>query len=113
MKKLIGIPAFLFFVGLSSATYAQSKVDKAADKVEESAKTAGHEIKKGAKKTAHKTAEIASKGKAKVTDEVYKDKVGPNGQTVYIDNHSQYYWIDKKGHRHYVKETQLKDKDEK
>jgi len=112
MKKLIGIPVFLFFVGLSSATYAQSTVNKAEDKVENGAKTAGHEIKKGAKKVSHKTAEVAAKGKAKVTDEVYKEKVGPNGETVYIDNHSQYYWVDKKGHRHYVKEAQLKAKDQ-
>ncbi len=24
------------------------------------------------------------------------------------DGHSRYYWIDKKGHRHYVKEAELK-----
>jgi len=112
MKKIISVSAFLFFVGFSSASYAQSTVNKAEDKVESGAKTTGHEIKKGAKKVSHKTAEIAAKGKAKITDEVYKDKIGPDGQTVYIDNHSQYYWVDKKGTRHYVKESELKDKDE-
>ena len=94
MKKVIGI--FALFLGLSSIGHAQEKVKE--------------EIKKDAKKVGNKTAEIASKGKAKVTDETHKDKVGPNGQTIYIDNHAKYYWVDKKGHRHYVTEDQLKDK---
>ena len=67
-------------------------------------------VKKGAKKTGHKTAEVASKGKAKVTDEVHKDKVGPNGETIYIDNHANYYWVDKKGRRHYIAAAALKNK---
>ncbi len=65
-------------------------------------------VKTGAKKVGNKSAEVASKSKAKVTDEKYKDKVGPNNQTIYIDNHSRYYWVDKKGKRHYVNASQLK-----
>ena len=53
---------------------------------------------------------MASKGKAKVTDERHKDKVGPNGETIYIDNHAKFYWVDKKGRRHYVNEAALKPK---
>jgi len=67
-------------------------------------------VKKAAKATGNKTAELASKGKSKVTDQVYKNKVGPNGQTIYIDDHSRYYWVDKKGHRDCVAEVELKDK---
>lgn len=99
MKKLLSITAFVFFAGLTSNVHAQSKV-----------KEVGHDIKQGAKKAGNKTAEVASKGKAKVTDEHHKDKVGPNGETIYIDNHTQYYWVDKKGHRHYVTEDSLKPK---
>ena len=73
-------------------------------------KKTGKAIKKGAKKVGNKTAEVASKGKAAVTDEKHKDKVGPAGQTIYIDNHSRYYWVDDKGHRHYVTEAELKAK---
>jgi hypothetical protein len=67
-------------------------------------------IKRDAKKVGNKSAEIASKGKASVTDQVYKDKVGPNGQKIYMDDHSRYYWVDKKGHRHYATEAELKDR---
>jgi protein involved in sex pheromone biosynthesis len=96
MKKLLGLVILAVSLTLSSAAYSQSK--------------AKEEVKKDAKKVGNKTAEVASKGKAKVTDEVYKDKVGPDGQTVYIDNHSKYYWVDKKGHRHYATDAELKAK---
>lgn len=85
-------------MGFTSAN-AQNKVDKA-----------GQEIKKGAKKVGNETAEIASKGKSKITDQKYKDKVGPNNETIYIDRHNRYYWVDDKGHRRYVTKADLKDK---
>ena len=100
MKKLIGIFAFIFFVSTHSVTNAQV------------VKKTTQEVKKGAKRAGNKTAELASKGKSKVTDKVYKEKVGPNGQTIYIDDHLRYYWVDKKGHRNYVTEAELKDKTE-
>ncbi len=99
MKKIIGITALILFLGFSPTLNAQEKVKE--------------DVQKEAKKVGNKTAEVASKGKAKVTDEVYKDKVGPNGETVYIDNHSKYYWVDKKGKRHYVTEAELKNKEDK
>jgi hypothetical protein len=98
MKKLIGILVFSYLIGISYTANAQV------------VKKTTQSVKKGAKKTANKTAELASKGKSKVTDEVYKDKTGPNGQTIYIDSHSKYYWIDKKGHKNYVTAADLRDK---
>jgi hypothetical protein len=100
MKKIIVLSTILF-LGFSLSIVAQE-----TNKV----KQAGHEVKKGATKVGNKTAEIASKGKSRVTDKVYKGKVASGGQTIYINDHSKYYWIDKKGHRHYVTEAQLKDK---
>lgn len=98
MKKIMGLATLLFALSLPAAMHAQE------------VKKAEQSVKKGAKKVGNKTAEVASKGKASVTDQKHKDKVGPDGQTIYIDNHSKYYWIDDKGHRHYVTESQLKDK---
>lgn len=98
MKKIIVISGFLFLAGLSFSASAQA------------VKKTTHEVKKDAKKVGNKTAEIASKGKSRIADKVYKDKVGPNGETIYIDGHSKYYWIDKKGHKNYILETELKDK---
>ena len=98
MKKLIAIVAFLFCIGLTYSVSAQA------------VKKTTHAVEKGAKKAGNETAEVASKGKATVTDKVYKDKVGPKGQKIYIDDHSRYYWIDEKGHRNYVTEAELKPK---
>lgn len=100
MKKLIGISLITLFLGFSATVNAQEKD-----------KSVGQEIKKGAKKIGNKTAEIASKGSSKVADQQLKDKTGPNGEKVYINGQSKYYWIDKKGHRHYVTESQLKNKE--
>lgn len=99
MKKLFGIFLMVAGLGLSSNVQAQSTVKKAGQKVE-----------KGAKKTGHKTAEVASKGKSKVVNTKYEDKVGPNGETIYIDQASRYYWIDKKGKKHFIQSEQLKDR---
>ena len=101
MKKIASMVCLFLFMGMANVSLAQSKV-----------KEVKKEVKKDAKKVGHKTAEVASKGKAKVTDKEYKDKVGPNNETIYIDDHSKYYWIDKKGHRHYVTDTELKTKEE-
>ncbi|TMI82770.1 MAG: hypothetical protein E6H10_09020 [Bacteroidetes bacterium] len=98
MKKLVGILMLGFLLSLSISLNAQ-----AVEKTE-------HAVKKSAKAVGNKTAEVASKGKSRVTDKVYKDKMGPNGQTIYIDDHSRYYWVDKKGHRHYESEASLKTK---
>jgi len=92
MKKLISIPVFTLLVAFSAN--AQIKT----------------EVKQDAKKVEHKTEEVASKTKSKIVDKTYKDKVGPDGQTIYIDKHAKYYWVDKKGRKQYVTEAELKDK---
>ena len=74
-------------------------------------KKTGKVVKKTAKKVGNKTAELASKGTSAVVDKVYDGKQGPDGQTIYINNKSEYYWVDKKGRRHYVTESELKDKE--
>lgn len=99
MKKIVGISIVAMLIGFSSAS-AQST----AKKVQKSVSTS-------AKKVGNKTAEISSKGKSKTIDKTYKGKVGPNGQTIYIDKHSKYYWVDKKGHKIYVTKDELENKE--
>jgi hypothetical protein len=89
MKKL----GIVLFVMLGATFTTQAQVDSAA------------------KSVGNKTAEVASKGKSAVVDEVYKDKVGPSGQSpIYIDHSSKYYYVDKKGKKVYVSKSSLKDK---
>jgi hypothetical protein len=98
MKKLIGISILAMLLGFSSAN-AQDTTKKVTTKVKE-----------GAVKAGNKTAELASKGKNAITDKVYKDKEGPNGETIYINKHSKYYWIDKKGHKVPISKNELRSK---
>ena len=100
MKKIISLAVLALALSASAPASAQDGTIKEV----------GKDIKKGAQKAGNKTAEIASKGKSRVTDTEQKDKVGPNGENIFIDNHSRYYWVDDKGKRHYVTEAQLKDK---
>lgn len=67
-------------------------------------------IKKTAKKVGNKTAEVAVKGASTIVDKTYKDKVGPGGQKIYIDNKSRYYYIDEQGAKVFVKKSELKAK---
>lgn len=96
MKKFIGISILAVLLGFSSAN-AQDTTKKVTTKVKE-----------GAVKAGNKTAELASKGKNAITDKIYKDKEGPNGETIYIDKHSNYYWIDKKGHKVPISKNELR-----
>ena len=73
----------------------------------------GHKISKTAKKVGHKTSEVAANGASAIVDKKYEGKCGPGGETVYINEHSHYYYINKKGHRVYLKKFQLMDKAEK
>ncbi len=60
-------------------------------------------------KAGNKTAELAVKGVSAVGDKEYKGKVAPGGQTIYINKHSKYYYINKKGAKVYVSKAKLVD----
>ena len=116
MKKELSISLMALLAGVFSVT-AVSGQDKdttnLGQDIKEVGKETGKVVKKGAQDVGNKTAELASKGKAGVVDKKYDGKVGPNGETIYINDKAKFYWIDKKGHRHYVTEAELKDKKDK
>jgi hypothetical protein len=98
MKTFINAVLFAAVISIS-ATGCSHKTRKVTQGIKNVADTVGN-----------KTAEIASKGAAQITDKVYEGKVGPQGQTIYIDENSKYFYIDSKGHRVFVKRSELKDK---
>ncbi|HEY3404963.1 MAG TPA: hypothetical protein VGK59_16355 [Ohtaekwangia sp.] len=55
-------------------------------------------------------AKQSSKAMAEVTDKKHDKKVGPDGQTIYIESTPKYYYINEKGDKVYVSESRLKDK---
>lgn len=137
MKKLIGITLLAFGLAVSSGLSAQEdttvgqKVKTGAKKtgnaIEKGAEKTGHAVKKGGKavgkgakkgakavgqgaaKVGQNTAEVASKGKSKITDKEIRSKQGPNGETIYQDDRG-YYWVDERGRKTYMRYGSLKDR---
>lgn len=70
----------------------------------------GHQISHAATKVGHKTSELAAKGAAGVTDKRYKNKWGPRGEDIYIDKYSRYFYVDKRGHRQFLKKAELRNR---
>ena len=116
MKKMVvtGITALFLAIGLPAIsqedTAKKSTPSKVTNGVKKGAKKAWKGTKKGAKKVGNETAELATKGKAKVTDKKSSEWVGPNGQDIYVDDGNKYYWINEKGGREFVSKDQLKAK---
>ena len=72
-------------------------------------KSVGKKISNTADTVAQKTKTTTNKGVAKIVDKTYEGKQGPNGETVYIDNHSKYYYVDSKGNKKYISEVQVNE----
>ena len=95
MKNLIKAAAFAAAIFASSACFAQSVGEKA---------------EKAAKDVGNKTSEVAAKTASAVVDKKYAGKAGPNGETIYIDKNSHYYYVNKKGKRIYLEKSELREK---
>jgi hypothetical protein len=111
--KVALLAAGLFVAADTQAQVAEKAgrgIDKGAKAVGKGVKSGAKAVGNGAKAVGRKTSEVASKGEAAVVDKKYDAKVGPAGQTIYIDKNSAYYYVDKKGHHIYVKEVELKNK---
>lgn len=116
MKKMVVMGVTALFLAIGEPAIAQEETTKKSTPakvtsgVKKGAKKAWKGTKKGAKKVGNETAELATKGKAKVTDKKSDEWVGPNGQDIYVDDGSKYYWINEKGGREFVTREQLKPK---
>lgn len=113
MKKIFGI-AIVALLGLSAPAFAQNKVERTSGDVwrgtKKGAKKAWKGTKKGVKAAENKTAEVAAKGAANVHDKKSDMWVGPEGQTIYVDDGNKFYWINGQGKRIFVSESALKAK---
>jgi uncharacterized low-complexity protein len=100
MKNILKIALVAAGTFTFSQSYAQTHKDS----------TVGHKIGATATKVGHATAHVAASGAAAVVDKKYEGKCGPNGQTVYINENDKFYYVNKRGHRVYLKKSQLMDK---
>ncbi|MBL4678913.1 MAG: hypothetical protein JKY70_22380 [Mucilaginibacter sp.] len=111
MKKLFKTALFAALLFAASSVMAQTHKDTTLpQKAGTAAKKGWKATKKAGSAVGNKTAELASKGASAVSDKKYDEKVGPQGQTIYIDKNSAYYYVNKKGHHIYVPKAKLVDK---
>lgn len=96
MKKM----KFLVFPALLLSLQAMSQTKTPSD----------GSVGKTINKVGNKTAQIAVKATSGIKDKKYASKVGPNGETVYINKNSNYYYVNGKGKKVYVSKAMLKDK---
>jgi hypothetical protein len=119
MKRIITFTllavSLLFGTAASAQDTTEKKgfVKKVGGGIKKGSKKAWKGTKKGAKAVGNETAELATKGRATVTDKKADEWVGPNGQTIYVDDGSKYYWINEKGGRVFINQSELKPKPKK
>ena len=104
MKRSIVITFIVTMISVPS--FAQETKQEVKQGIKEGAR----EVKQAGQKLGTKSVELSSKGYHSVKDEKLNNKVGPDGQTVYMSGIEQYYYIDKKGRKIYISKYELKDK---
>ncbi|GAA3963865.1 hypothetical protein [Mucilaginibacter dorajii] len=111
MKNLFKIALIAAGPFVISPVFAQTHKDTTfGQKISKTAKKVSHTTKTTAVKVGHKTSQIAANSESTIVDKKYNGKVAPGNHNVYIDKNSKYYYVNKKGHRVYVKESQLINK---
>jgi hypothetical protein len=82
------------------------------EQMKEDAREAEEDAKEEAQSAGDKVAEGVNDAAAAITDQKLKHKVGPGGETVYLDDNAKYYYINNQGKKVYITKLQLKDKPE-
>jgi hypothetical protein len=84
--------------------------EKAENDAEEAAEKTERNVEERSDEAGDQVAETAGNIGAGIKDKIYADKVAPGGQTIYIDKHAQYYYINDEGKKVFILKSQMKDK---
>jgi hypothetical protein len=90
----------------------EREANEAEEEMDDNAANTKSDIERAAEKTGDAISETAGKAAAEIDDRRHDTKVGPQGQTIYISDDSRCYYVNDKGKRVYVSESELKDKPE-
>jgi len=99
MKKLTGI----LIIAALSMPFAANAQKKDSSHMKKDAQKIADTVSNRAK-------EAAAKSAATIVDKVYADKTGPGGETIYIDKHAKYYYINSEGEKVYITKSKMKEK---
>jgi hypothetical protein len=97
--------------GLKSYRNATNEASATTEHLQEEAENAVNKVQNDANEAKEKVNEAASKAKAEIIEEKLEGKTGPNGETIYLDDNKNYYWLDEQGTKHYISVLELKDKE--
>jgi hypothetical protein len=89
----------------------EDAAERTEEDIEQAADETGDDIERETDELRDNTKEHVRKTEAEITDRELEDKVGPNGQEIYIDDNSNYYFIDEQGNKNYVSPQELKDRE--
>lgn len=80
------------------------------DEASQDVNEASNEVKKDAQSVGDKIEEGTKDAAAAIVDQKLKDKVGPGGETAYVDEYGKYYYINNAGEKVFISKAQLRDK---
>jgi hypothetical protein len=80
--------------------------------MKEDAREAEEAAREDAQSAGDKISEGVNDAAAAIADQKLKHKVGPGGETVYLDDNAKYYYINNEGKKVYITKAQLRDKPE-
>lgn len=81
------------------ARETEEEIEEEAEEVQEETQSVGDKIEEGFKDAA-----------AAITDQKLKNKVGPGGETAYVDGNGKYYYINNSGEKVFITQAQLRVK---
>lgn len=84
---------------------AEKEIDQKAENTKE-------DVEEAAEKTSSGVAEGVNEIGADLRDEKVEGKIGPGGETIYIEESGKYYYIDNHGKKTYIEKSKLKNKDD-
>jgi hypothetical protein len=82
------------------------------EEMKEDAREAEEDAREEAQSAGDKISEGVNDAAAAIADQKLKHKVGPGGETVYLDDNAKYYYINNQSKKVYITKAQLKDKPE-
>lgn len=83
---------------------------EARDEMREEANEAKEDARENSQSLGNKIEEGAKDAAAAITDQKLDSKVGPGGETVYVDENAKYYYINNEGEKVFITKLQLRNK---